>query len=371
MRALTLATVLFTLSAATAAIAQPAPPPPVNYGDAATWLCRPGAESACTTGLDAMVVTADGARTLQTFQPAADPHIDCFYVYQTVSSEPSTYADMAASPEVAATVRTQAGRLTSRCRLFAPIYRQLTSAGLRKVMGAGQDPDWDGPYQDVRAAWRWYLAHDNHGRGVVLVGHSQGTILLQRLIAEEIDGRPVQKRLVSAFLAGDPSLAVPPGARMGGTFKAIPLCAAAREVGCTYVWGDYAADDADDHRLFGHSPGGGLVAGCDSPAAPGGGGGALKAYLPRPAMAADSDPPSVELIGQLSAQCRADGQGDVVRVSVLPSRYQALLTHRFERSTHSGWGLHRIDLDLHQGDILDVLAAETATWTQRDRGPRP
>ena len=364
MRFFTLAVILVGLSAS-AAVAQ-SPPPPVDYGDPASWVCRPGAETACTTGLDAMVVTADGTRTLQTFQPAADPPIDCFYVYPTVSHEPTTYSDMVASPEVQATVRAQAGRLTSRCRLYAPIYRQLTSAGLRQVMGSGQQPDWRAPYQDVRAAWRWYMTHDNHGRGVVIVGHSQGTILLQQLIAEEIDGKPLQKRLVSAFLAGDPSLPVPQGARVGGVFKSTPLCASAGEVGCVYVWADYLSDDTAPSRLFGHSPGGGQVAGCVSPAAPSGGSGELKAYLARPALAPDGDPPSVELIGQLSARCEADAQGDVVRVTVLPGRYQQLLAAGFARSTGgAGWGLHRLDMGLPQGDILDVLAAETASWSRR------
>ena len=31
---------------------------------------------------------------------------------------------------------------------------------------------------DVVAAWRHYLDHDNRGRGVVLIGHSQGTGML-------------------------------------------------------------------------------------------------------------------------------------------------------------------------------------------------
>ena len=361
MRLVALAAGLATLASAAAA----QPQPPVDYGNPANWVCRPGAETTCTTGLDAMVVTADGARTRQSFQPVADAPIDCFYVYPTVSHETTTYADMTASPEVQATVKSQAGRLTSRCRLYAPIYRQLTSAGLREQMGRGQAIDWSRPYQDVRAAWRWYMAHDNHGRGVVIVGHSQGTILLQQLIAEEIDGRPAQTRLVAAFLAGDPSLPVPQGARVGGVFKSIPLCASAAEVGCVYVWADYMSDDTAPSRLFGHSPGGGLVAGCVSPAAPAGGTGELKAYLAKPAMAPDGDPPWVELIGQLSAQCQADAQGDVVRVTVLPGRYQQLLATSFERSTGgAGWGLHRLDMELPQGDILDVVRAEAQTWVR-------
>jgi hypothetical protein len=216
------------------------------------------------------------------------------------------------------------------------------------------------------------MAHENHGRGVVVVGHSQGAILLQQLIAEEIDGKPAQKQLVSAFLAGDPSLPVPQGARVGGVFKSTPLCASAEQVGCVYVWGDYVSDDPDAHRLFGHSPGGGLVAGCVSPAAPAGGTGGLKAYLAKPAEAPDDDPPWIELIGQLSARCQADDQGDVVRVSVLPGRYQARLSARLERSAStSGWGLHRLDMGLPQGNILDVVAAESGRELTARGGPLP
>ncbi len=358
------------------AVAQPAssgaaPPSrpdqtPVNYGDPSTWVCRPGQEETCTTGLNAMVVTADGARSLQTFQPAADPPIDCFYVYPTVSQEPGGYSDMAATPEVNAVVRNQAGRLTSRCRLYAPLYRQITMAGLRQDMATGEHLDFGGPYRDVLAAWRWYMAHDNHGRGVVLVGHSQGAILLQRLIAEEIDGRPAQMRLVSAFLAGDPGLAVPKGAKVGGVFKSVPLCSSASQVGCVYVWSDYLADDVSGERRFGVNPGGGMVAGCVSPAATAGGPGVLEAYLPKPAMAPASDPPAVELLGQLSGTCTADTQGDVVRVSILPSRYADLLKAGLDnRRSRSGWGLHSLDVSLLQGDILDRVKDETATWTAR------
>ena len=348
------------------ALAQPSSPPP-DYGAVASWLCRPGAEAACTRDLDAVAITADGARTPVSFPPAKDTPIDCFYVYPTASHEQGDYADMTASPELVATARRQAGRLATRCRLYAPIYRQLTGPGLDRALASGKAIDWDSPYRDVLAAWRWYLAHDNHGRGVVLVGHSQGTILLQRLIAEEIDGRPAQKRLVGAFLAGDPGLPVPVGARVGGVFKSIPLCRAAAEVGCVYVWADYLAGEAPNHdRLFGHSPGGGLVAGCVTPAAPGGGAGALKAFLPKPAMGPPDDPPTVELIGQLSATCEADAEGDVVKVSVLPGRYANLLSAGLGRSAAAPtWGLHRLDLDLPQGNVLDVLEAESAAWARR------
>lgn len=343
--------------------------PAPDYAQPASWACRPGAETVCTTGLDAMRVDAQGNRTPVAFQPAADPKIDCFYVYPTTSREQTPYADMRPTEEVVRTVKGQAGRLTSVCRMFAPLYRQMTLAGLGQQMASGKPLDWEIPYKDVVAAWRHYLAKDNKGRGVVLVGHSQGTILLQRLIAEEIDGKPVQKRLVSAFLAGDPGLGIPSaGGLVGGTFKHVPICTAASQTGCVYPWGSYQVADQSRH-IFGADKGPGIAAdekaACGNPAAPGGGSGTLIAYFPKPAAAADKDPPWVETVGQLSAACAADAGGQVLRVSILPGAYQNALGAALERSQSTpGWGLHRIDVHLVQGNMLEVIAAESAAWAR-------
>lgn len=349
-------------------LAQAAPASDPDYAQPRNWACRPGAELPCTTGLDAIRVDAEGHRTPAPFMPAADPTIDCFYVYPTVSREETPYADMQASEEVIHTVKAQAGRLTSVCRLFAPLYRQMTLAGLRAQMGSGRPLDFDPPYRDVVAAWRAYLARDNRGRGVVLVGHSQGTILLQRLIAEEIDGKPAQKRLVAAYLAGDPALGLPSagGATTGGTFKHVAVCTRADQTGCVYAWGSYQAADTSRH-VFGadRSPGLGVgqKAACASPAAPGGGAGLLKSYFPKPADAPDGDAPWIEAVGQLSAACTADAGGQVLRVSTLPGVYQNRMAAALDHSDSSpGWGLHRIDVNLVQGNMLDVIAAQAKAW---------
>ena len=80
-------------------------------------------------------------------------------------------------------------------------------------------------------AWNYYLKNDNNGRGVVLVAHSQGSFILTGLIAREIDGKPVQSRLISAILLGT-NIAVPKGKDVGGAFQKIPLCHAADQTGC-------------------------------------------------------------------------------------------------------------------------------------------
>ena len=326
-----------------------------DYSVTAHWVCRPGSDTTCTTGLDATVEYADGHAVAQPFTPAADPLIDCFYVYPTVSQEQTQFADLTDSPIIQAVTRQQAGRLSSRCRVFAPIYRQETTYGLSHGGSGSTSPA--PPMLDVQAAWAYYLQNDNKGRGVVLIGHSQGTILLQQLIAESIDGTATQALLVSAFLAGDPSLAVPPGGVVGGTFAHIPTCAAAAQTGCVYVWGSYLAGDTSAPPIFGGARSDGLVSACVNPAAPAGGSGTLKFYYE------GTNPPWVEAVGQLTGECQADSGAHIFVVTVLAGQFAAQHTATLKAAEVApGWGVHPRDISLVQGNILDVLDAEIATW---------
>jgi hypothetical protein len=328
-----------------------------DYSVMANWVCRPGEEDVCTTGLDALVQNVDGSTESLPFTAAADPAIDCFYIYPTVSKEQMQYADLTDSPEIQDITRAQVGRLSSRCRVFAPIYRQVTLYGVTEQM-SGSFAQSDYPTADVQAAWAYYMANDNQGRGVVLIGHSQGTILLQNLIATSIDGQSSQKLLVSAFLAGDPSLGVPEGATVGGTFSHIPTCSDSAETGCVYVWASYPAGDTSD-PMFGGRSFGGLVSACVSPAAPAGGSGALKFYH------SNSEAPWwTELLGQYSGECQQDASGaNIFVVSVNPGPLADQDTAILKAADiGGGWGLHPSDIALVQGNILDVLDAEIATW---------
>jgi hypothetical protein len=357
----------FALLVALAATPPSAPastPGATDYSLAANWVCRPGAESACTSDLDAKVVGPEGAAKALPFAPAADPAIDCFYLYPTVSHEDATVSDLQDSPEIQEIANRQIGRLTSRCRMFAPVYRQVTLVGLREMMRGEVKEDVQEPDADVAAAWAYYLAHDNGGRGVVLIGHSQGTILLQRLIASTIDGTPQQQLLVSAFLAGDPSLAIPAGKKVGGTFAHVPLCSSKAQTGCVYAWGSYLAGDSSPIFRFGSPLDNGMVSACVNPAAPGGGSGSLKFFHHKGADAPTSDPPWIESVGELSGACRLDDSGHAFIVTVHPgprSAYYRTLLKGAE--ILPGWGLHLEDIALVQGNILDVLDAEIAAWT--------
>lgn len=379
------AMVAAALAFAAAAAAQTAPAPPVpapspaatpaprapsaepDYRRASDWLCRPGAEGACAVDLNAMGVEASGARRPVPFQAASDAQIDCFYVYPTVSQDPGALSDLEPGPEERRAVRGQFARLAAQCRLFAPVYRQITLAGLGASLRgdrSGGAVDFDTPYRDVLAAWRDYLRHDNNGRGVVLIGHSQGAILLSRLLKEEIDGEDAQRLLVAAYLAGHPGFAVPQGRDVGGDLQSIPLCRAPNQTGCVLAWSAYRAEDQTPSRFFGRSRVPGQVAACVSPASVGGGRGTLHGYFSRPAGAPETDPPFVVNLSGVTGECVRDDQGAVLRVSVDPGTPVApFLTAALQRAESiPGWGLHSLDVSLVMGDVVDLVGRQAEAW---------
>ena len=262
------------------------PPPgptsaPADYRDGANWLCRPGRQDACgAADLTAVRVDAQGRLTPVPYRAAVAPAVDCFYVYPTVSHDLTPNSDLTPGPEERGVVQQQFARFGSVCRTYAPMYRQVTLTALTAAMlGHPMAADRELAYQDVKAAWRDYLAHDNGGRGFVLIGHSQGSGVLTRLIKEEIDGQPIAKRMVSAILGGT-SLAVPAGADVGGAFAATPLCRRSSQTGCVVAFASFrATSPPPPNSRFGRivaGPGApavapGMAAACVNPAALGGG----------------------------------------------------------------------------------------------------
>jgi hypothetical protein len=109
----------------------PAAPAAANYADTSVWLCRPGRQDACTASQDATIVAVDGSLTRETFHSAKNPPIDCFYVYPTVSNEPGGNSDLTITGAEKLVVDAQFARFASKCRLFAPMYRQVTLTALR------------------------------------------------------------------------------------------------------------------------------------------------------------------------------------------------------------------------------------------------
>ncbi len=145
---------------------------PNDYSDGASWLCRPGRRDGCATDLTTTFVGANGAFVRQTYPPNSRAPIDCFYVYPTVSTDTTWNSSMSAGAAEVNAAAQQFARFGAMCRLFAPLYRQVTLAGRTRLMTPGDtaaaaNAERIGAeaYADVRDAWRYYLARLSRGHG--------------------------------------------------------------------------------------------------------------------------------------------------------------------------------------------------------------
>ena len=267
-------------------LAQDAPAPtacPMPYGEDKAWACRPGMvnDQCFVNDLDATDIAPDLTETVEPFSGDTNQPYDCFYVYPTV--------DLAATPGnhlnylgptyqlfVLDPLLSQAAPFTDRCRVFAPHYRQVT-IGTFGSPNAAQFHDF--AYQDVIDAWRLYLKYHNGGRNVVIMGHSQGTMMLTRLMQEEVDPDPaLRAQLIAGLLIGF-DVRVPPGQVIGGTFQNIPLCTTVAETGCVIAYRSYE----ENHPPLNGSndlAGPGMDNACTNPGALGGGESYYDAYFP-------------------------------------------------------------------------------------------
>jgi hypothetical protein len=347
------------------------------------WLCKPGEEpNPCRESLATTVQADDGSSRVEDPPLPASPPIDCFYVYPTVSEQPGTNADKSKDEQEIEIARYQAQRYSLQCKVYAPMYRQLTLAsiftGTTEQRMAGRKI----AYGDVREAWRQYLAQDNHGRGVVLIGHSQGAVTLRQLIREEVDPKPdVRRRLISALLLGG-NVLVRKGKRIDGDFHNIPACAALDQLGCVIAFSTFG-DPPPDNTRFGRSPptdisGSNLPAGpdyevlCSNPVSlranerrqmasllrsepfPGSIGAALVVMYGGPPPSAPT--PWLAPSEHYTGRCEQSNGANVLMAQPIGK------ARKLNPSPTPDWGLHLADANLPLGDLVDVVGQQAAAY---------
>lgn len=367
---------LIGLAAAQAAAAQPAPTAAAPaYRNDSAWLCLPGRKDVCATPLPTTTLTRNGYGSTGLARPAASPKLDCFYVYPTVSQDKGFNSDLSVDLENGAAI-SQFARFGSVCRTFAPIYRQMTTAAVgAAALGRDPRPWFELAYGDVANAFRDFLATRSEGRPFVLVGHSQGSWLLQTLIAREIEGKPAAARMALAIIPGF-NVEVPQGRLTGGTFRSTPLCTRAGQKGCVVTFVSYrTGNPPPSGALFGFAAKPGMTVACTNPAALGSGRWAdldsywaARAGQPVPGgpitWSSEGPPPTpfLRTEGLASGRCvNAGPRGYLeIRTNVTPG---AKWTDRIGGEVGvgglfiPGWGMHLADMFAPQGDLIRLVEA--------------
>jgi hypothetical protein len=162
-----------------------------------------------------------------------DSSIDVFFIY------PTTYtgskkginaaindAELNAKTDYS-TILYQATVFNQYARIFSPRYRQMHFSQFF-LPEQESKPSFDTAYADVKNAFDFYLAHHHQNRPIIIAGHSQGALMAERLLKEYFDGKPLQQKLVAAYIIGWPVLQ--------NYFTNIPVCATPEQTGCFCSW---------------------------------------------------------------------------------------------------------------------------------------
>jgi hypothetical protein len=338
------------------------------------WLCRPGqAGDPCAYSPASTTVTAAGATSATPSSTSAtSSKFDCFYVYGTVSTQLTDNANLKVQKAEIDTAVAEASRFSQVCRVWAPMYRQRTVASLAK--GLGGDPTADEvAYQSFLSGWKDYLAHDNDGRPIILIGHSQGAAMLIRLLRGQFDASSrLRKLLVSAIILGG-NVQVPTGKTVGGSFSHIPTCDSPRATGCVIAYSSFGTTPPAASN-FGR-PGQGVSlqsdqtasagqqVACVNPATFSSASGPLLPYflsVTSPVPGVSVATPWVTFPGLYTARCVS--QDGATWLQVTPTAVPKDPRPLVAATLGPTWGYHLSDVNLALGNLVSDVAQEEAAY---------
>jgi len=368
-----------------AAVGEPTP----RYDDESLWLCRGEAtDGLCRDDLDTTAfAAADGTATVVERAAADDPPADCFFVYETVDLSPGPGNTSLAEPldpalraGIERVTSQQAAPFSTTCRVYAPLYEQATFGASR--LRDPSPPDlasgpFDVAYTQVLDAFRWYMANENEGRPIVLLGHSQGAQHLARLAAELFDPSPeLTEQLAVALLLGPGGhgVNVAPGEVVGGSFESLPLCTGLAEAGCVIAYNTYLADTPPVNWWAAGSDS--TSAACVSPSELVDGNDlAAESTFDYPLVGPEGIANDLSVIGlgevstrfvsypdAYTATCTTDGTRTWLEIAPAdPADPRPTIPLEIPQLTDLDLGLHLLDYQLQAGDLATLTEAKIAT----------
>ena len=122
----------------------------------------------------------------------------------------------------------QASVFNQHARIYAPRFREAHISAYFQKDTLASLKAFDLAYEDVKASFEYYLQNHNEDRPVIIASHSQGTTHALRLLKDYFENKPLQKKLVAAYLVG---MAMPKD-----LFSSLKMCEDATQTGCICGW---------------------------------------------------------------------------------------------------------------------------------------
>jgi hypothetical protein len=217
-----------------------------DYSDPSSWIARPDLPGNPSEWLPSDRIAFG----------TASSSAEIFYIHPTTYLATDRWnapvqADAQSEFRTRLFVQSQGSALTSTGHVWAPRYRQAAYGAFlldsKDARGA-----LDLAYGDVAAAFDEFLKQVPSNAPIILAGHSQGALHLERLLREKVAGKPLAKRIVAAYVVGWPISTIADLPALG-----LPACTSAEQSGCLLSWMSFG-DPANPDLVLGsyeHSAG--------------------------------------------------------------------------------------------------------------------
>ena len=198
---------------------------PVNYSQSENWAALPNKKD-----------QADRTPHPDLLDLQKDAKVDVFFLHPTTytrnrgnTSWNGPVNDMELNQTTDdGTILNQASIFNGAGKIYAPRYRQAHIQAYYSKDAVSSKKAFELAYKDVKAAFEYYLKNYNNDRPIIIASHSQGTNHAETLLKEYFDGKPLQEKLVAAYLVGMPI--------EKDAFQNIKVCETPEEVGCFCSW---------------------------------------------------------------------------------------------------------------------------------------
>jgi len=202
--------------------------PAPDYADARNWAAlpaKPGLTAYVPAGVEAPAAT--------------DPQVDVFFIHPTGDMSGAGW-NSSLNPNSQTEENTrwmmanQASVYNGCCDIYAPRYREASIFRYISATPELYKKSGDFAYADVDRAFTWFLEHYSKGRPFIIATHSQGTEHGFNLIRRRIDGTPLARRMVAAYLIGGGITD-----REAAALKTVHVCASPSDTHCFVHWATY------------------------------------------------------------------------------------------------------------------------------------
>ena len=205
--------------------------PALDYSDRSNWAALPDMND-----LSDMIPADISDKNIQGSAPA-----DVFFIHPTGYWSGANWIspmnpDSAAEENRSWMMANQASAYNGCCNVYAPRYREA-SAFVYIAAPPEKEEILGFAYQDVLAAFEYFLTHFNQGRPFIIASHSQGSHHAKRLLTKRIDGHSDVNRMVAAYVIGAVDVAYSKDWFSG--LLDIKACESPTETQCVIHWDTY------------------------------------------------------------------------------------------------------------------------------------